>query len=123
MPICRIHDFVEANGKTIRENNLDKQHSFDIGTLVEIADGVRMFVVMHTRDCDGTPLYTLTAFKDDFEDIERSYKYMRYNWIGGISEDGMSAVPVFNTEEEAKKFRGDSKAEIYDVKCKEATDD
>ena len=48
MSIHKIHDFVEANGKTIRDNNLDKQHSFDIGTLVEIADGVRMFVVMPT---------------------------------------------------------------------------
>ena len=35
----------------------------------------------------------------------------------------IGAVPVFNTEEEAEKFRGDSEAEIYEVKYKEATDD
>ena len=69
-----------------------RQHSFAIGTLVEIADGVRMFVIMHTRDCDGTPLYALTAFKDDFYDIEWSYEYRRNDWVGGIPEDGMSAV-------------------------------
>lgn len=40
-------------------------------------------------------------------------------WATGM----IGAVPVFNTEEEAEKFRGDSEAEIYEVKYKEATDD
>lgn len=61
-----VSDIVEANGKTIRQNNLEEQHNLPLGTLVEIdADyldvhGIRLFVVNHSRDCDGTPLYDLS---------------------------------------------------------------
>jgi len=73
--IC-IHDLVAANGGTIRQNNLARQHQYSIGTLVEIkwdtwfGDGAcrkihaRLWVVAHTRDCDGSPLYTLSAWRD-----------------------------------------------------------
>lgn len=39
------------------------KHEFDVGVLVEIDDGVRLFVAEHTRDCDGAPLYSLSPFK------------------------------------------------------------
>lgn len=64
--VINVSDIVEANGKTIRQNNLEKQHAIPLGTLVEInADyldvhGVRLFVVNYSRDCDGTPLYDLS---------------------------------------------------------------
>lgn len=71
MHYVRLSDVVAENGKTIRENNLEKTHNIPIGTLVEVkhsewhGDGAcslyheRLWVVSHDRDCDGTPLYSL----------------------------------------------------------------
>jgi hypothetical protein len=62
-------DIVEANGKTARENNLARPHLIPLDALVEIDcpesefHGVRAFVVEHARDCDGTPLYSLSFHK------------------------------------------------------------
>ena len=73
--IIMVHELVEDNGKTIKENNLEKQHTIPLGALVEIKDddsdcypedyrnGLRLFVVAHRRDCDGTPLYSLSFNK------------------------------------------------------------
>ncbi len=36
MEIKMIHDIVEENGKTIKENNLEKQHKIQIDSLVEV---------------------------------------------------------------------------------------
>ena len=70
-----VHDLVEKNGKTIKENNLEKEHTIPIGSLVEVqydhwhGDGAcekvhaRMWVHSHDRDCDGTPLYSLSRNK------------------------------------------------------------
>jgi hypothetical protein len=67
-----IHDIKEANGKTIKENNLEKKHKIAIGSLVEVkykrwhGEGAceivyaRLWVHSHDRDCDGTPLYSLS---------------------------------------------------------------
>ena len=64
-------DLLEPNGLTIRQNNLARQHKFPIGTLVHCkydethASGSscrtegNLWVIEHTRDCDGTPLYTV----------------------------------------------------------------
>lgn len=80
-------DIVEKNGKTIRENNTEIPHNIPIGTIVEFdinpdqplhgtidengkewSTGImcgkaRAYIYDHTRDCDGTPLYTL-SFKN-----------------------------------------------------------
>lgn len=82
MQYIRFGDIIEANGKTIRENNLEKQHNLCVGDLVEVktsewkGDGAclkihaRMFIVHCGRDCDGTPLYWLSPTpKDRMEDI------------------------------------------------------
>lgn len=65
-------DIVEENGKTIRENNLEKQHNIPLGALVEVKYNkwhgggacskihARLWVVKCSRDCDGTPLYWLS---------------------------------------------------------------
>lgn len=70
-----VSETVEQNGKTIKQNNLEKKHNIQLGTLVEITcddslcdeedqhNGLRLFVVEHTRDCDGTPLYGLSFDK------------------------------------------------------------
>jgi hypothetical protein len=50
----------------LREDNMKIAHAIDLGTLVEVdldysdEHGVRGFVVEHTRDCDGTPLYAIS---------------------------------------------------------------
>ena len=35
------------------------QHDIELGLIVELANGERLFVCKNTRDCDGTPLYSL----------------------------------------------------------------
>lgn len=76
-----LSDIVEQNGKTVKENNLSKQHLIPIGSLVELSnkdypdeaprDGLRLFVVHHSRDCDGTPLYDLSAKADAQQEYEK----------------------------------------------------
>lgn len=63
-------------GKTFKQENLEIQHNIPIGALVEVkfdqwyGDGAcmkvhaRLWVVAHTRDCDGTPLYSLSRWND-----------------------------------------------------------
>ncbi len=72
--IVNVKDIVEENGKTVEENNLDIQHNIPIGSLVEVkydewgGNGscikvhARLWVVEHTRDCDGEPLYSLCKY-------------------------------------------------------------
>ena len=49
----------------LRPHNLKETHAIALGTLVEVDldysdhHGVRAFVVAHTRDCDGSPMYAL----------------------------------------------------------------
>lgn len=56
-----LRNMVEANGKTIKQNNTERTHTIPLDTLVELENGVRLFVYRHDRDCDGTPLYALSA--------------------------------------------------------------
>ena len=63
--VISVASLIEANGKTWRENNLAKEHTIEVGTLVEvISSGLRLYVYGHSRDCDGTPLYHLTMNKE-----------------------------------------------------------
>lgn len=81
--IQMVSEMKEENGKTIRENNLEKSFSIPIDTLVEfdmdeeispdektglgsnIRGKVRAFVVEHVRDCDGEPLYRLSFYESN----------------------------------------------------------
>jgi hypothetical protein len=69
-----VHNLVEANGKTVRENNLATEHSIPIGTLVEVncdylpEHRTRQFIAAHGRDCDGEPLYSLCASRNHCND-------------------------------------------------------
>lgn len=64
----------KETGKTFREENNEKKHNIPLGALVEVdfddthcespKSGLRLFVVSHDRDCDGTPLYSLSFNKD-----------------------------------------------------------
>lgn len=117
-----VGDIVEDNGKTVKENNLEKKHSIPLGSLVEITYedsheeenmyGTRAFVVQHSRDCDGTPLYSLSLKKTagvEFEQVkadiesgklsadDRAVAQARY-WllsgaiINGYDEDNLKLI-------------------------------
>ena len=100
MKFIMLHDIVEANGKTIKENNLELIHHIPIGTLVEICydswfgDGAcekvqaRLWVVYHARDCDGTPLYILSRIPD--YELSKQFHYL----ITGFNEERLTPVQV-----------------------------
>lgn len=127
MEFIKFGDIKEKNGKTIRENNLEKLHNIPIGSLVEIKyhkwgkDGscqkveARLWVVKHTRDCDGTPLYCLCLDpihkEEGMENIYVVYRgvlsdggdfwvkndisiNMIKNVIGGYTEDSLTVIEV-----------------------------
>ena len=97
-----IHDIVNPETrKTYKEGKLEKRHNFPVGSLVEFAvssdpledhdmDGVRLFVVHHSRDCDGTPLYCLSANRNDTKQ-ERTGSANR-SWVNGHPEDSLKLV-------------------------------
>lgn len=93
MEIVNIADLKDPNdtqGRTYREVNNATTHKFKVGQLVEIDDGVRMFVAKQTRDCDGTPLYCLTPFKHDYTPDREGFA--NRHWLNGICDDDMKAV-------------------------------
>lgn len=115
MDFISFGNIVEENGKTIRENNLLVSHNIPVGTLVEVkydewhGDGAcakihaRLWVVEHTRDCDGTPLYALSAWtKAAIEEISEIYgikqddfRIKMYCGIkNGFSEKSLTVVEV-----------------------------
>lgn len=95
--VIHIHDLPsDTPGKTRKEANLEKKHNIPVGALVEVVDswdkwnGVRLFVVRHSRDCDGTPLYNLCFDKTDTE-IEKEGFY-NSKWMNGISEECLKLI-------------------------------
>ena len=96
--IIFVHDIVEENGKTIKENNLAKHHNIPLGTLVEVkwdewfGEGAcwkvhaRLWVVSHDRDCDGTPLYALSKWNDP--EFAKQVKQTH----NGFSEESLTPV-------------------------------
>lgn len=110
-------DIVEENGKSVKENNLEKKHNIPIGSLVEVkydnwyGNGAcqkvhaRLYVVEHTRDCDGTPLYSLSPRKTEChirgEMVVEGWAFTEeasYNILneikGGFAEESLSVVPL-----------------------------
>jgi hypothetical protein len=69
--VVLVPNIVEANGKTIRENNMQQKHTLPLGALVEVRleynedlNGLRLWVAQYSRDCDGEPLYDLSFTRD-----------------------------------------------------------
>ena len=93
-------------GKTYREENLEKTHNIPIGALVEVEidddyldepkHGLRLFVVSHDRDCDGSPLYSL-SFNKNWK--EKSSQYIpkiayRMQKDSGYSESCLKLIKI-----------------------------
>lgn len=101
-----VHDIVEDNGKTIRENNLEKRHAIPVGTLVEVkydewhGDGActkvraRLWVVHHARDCDGTPLYVLGKYRGMSVMDPKNPNLYAHGTVNGLSEDALTPVEL-----------------------------
>lgn len=105
--VVKYSDIVEANGKTIRQNNMNIKHKFVVGDLVEAditiyneRDGsylelkgkCKLFVVMCARDCDGTPLYCLADIPVVYPSEAKIFSndYMVYHTFAKICQHGYS---------------------------------
>ena len=91
----------EKTGKTYRQENLEKVHNIPLKTLVEVyfdggedRNGLRLFVVDHQRDCDGTPLYGLSYDKNWSVDmLGRDFKFATRCMVdGGYSEECLTII-------------------------------
>lgn len=71
--------------RTYRQINADMVHSIPLQTLVELSNGVRLFVVAHASDCDQTPHYSLCADANDT--VRHCAGFSNINWINGYTED------------------------------------
>ena len=86
--IADLKDPNDAKGRTYRQINNSICHNFGIGELVELNSGVRLFVAKHDRDCDGTPLYTLTS------EMQSIYPLNQMRWLHGYSIFDLKAVKL-----------------------------
>jgi len=70
MKIVNIADLVNPEtGKTYREENNAMPHKFKIGDVVEF-DNMMATVTKLSRDCDGTPLYSLCITGINGDDLK-----------------------------------------------------
>lgn len=88
------------SGKTYREINQEKKHNIPLGSLVETSivgneytSGMRLWVVLHDRDFDGTPLYGL-SFKRDWQPCSAPNfeKLFRMQVDGGYPEECLTII-------------------------------
>ena len=105
MDVINVADLKNPKtGKTYREENNERIHNIPLGSLVEIdfddrylespKNGLRLFVVSHDRDCDGTPLYSL-SFDKNWEPHmfgERFKTFARWAIDSGYSEDSLKVI-------------------------------
>jgi len=84
--VADLKDPNDAQGRTYRQINNATVHKHGIGVLVQLESGVRLFIAEQTRDCDGTPLYTLTS-----EHRDDGYPLNTLFWKRGFSEEMMKA--------------------------------
>ena len=90
MHILNVADIKYPNdpqGRSYRQVNAERVHKIPLGTLVELKTGERLIVMMHTRDCDQTPLYALGVSGDEGED-----GLGRRRWHLGYCEERLTVV-------------------------------
>jgi len=118
MKFVMISDLVEENGKTIRENNMEKQHLRREGDEVRVCtcNGVHegdcndqcpteiAFILLCGRDCDGTPLYWIggQAQWNEMKRLGRERTIDNLPWRvlnrvdGGYPEDSLTDSDFIN---------------------------
>lgn len=90
-----LHDLKDPDdpqGRSYKQVNESKVHNIPIGTLVELGTGVRLFVVSHDRDCDGTPLYAMAPDRDDT--VRDHPSFANRKWVHGYPEDSLRVVDL-----------------------------
>jgi len=77
------------------------EHNIPVGTLVEVKYNTwhghgacskvhaRLWVIWHTKDCDGTPLYALGESRDP-----AAYDYTSEGLVGGLPEKWLTVVEM-----------------------------
>jgi len=91
--IYNMNDMIcpdDPQSRTYRQINQAKKHNYSKGQLVEIESGARLFIVHLTRDCDASPLYYLSADRDDI--VEQHKGFSNPGGSGGWPEG--SFIPV-----------------------------
>lgn len=88
--IADLRDPNDPQGRTYRQVNAEKGHKVPVGTLVQLENGARAFIVHQGRDCDQTPLYWLSL--DEEDTVQERTGWMNHGWVGGYSEDSLLVV-------------------------------
>jgi hypothetical protein len=57
--VADLTDPSDTKGRSYRQINNATPHNFKVGQLVELECGARLYIIKHSRDCDGTPLYVV----------------------------------------------------------------
>lgn len=87
---------------------MPEYHNIPLGTLVGTDEGMRLFVVHHSRDCDDTPLYNLC------HDRTRTYYdgggHFDRSWSNGWGESSLKIVQ--QNKESGLKSDNTTKAKI-----------
>lgn len=108
------YNIQDENGESQKDRNLKKNHGVELGALVELESGVRLFVVNHSRDCDGTPLYDLYLNLDIVDDVNEVLKNIQeIDESIAVSKDRVEMVEL----QQAKKMDVE-----YYQKCARKTD-
>jgi hypothetical protein len=73
--VADLIDPSDPLSRTNRQINETLKHTIPIGTLVELKTGDRLRIAAYTRDCDQTPMYTLsvTGHEEDRFGLPRGY--------------------------------------------------
>ena len=82
--IADLKDPDDPQGRSYREVNREKIHNISIGSLVELENGARAFVVRHNRDCDQTPLYSLA--------IDPEPEQHKFSMCHGYDEESLKQI-------------------------------
>ncbi len=76
----------DMQGRTQRQVNAEKTRAIPLGALVELKTGERLRVMMHTWDCDRTPLYSVGVSGDDEDPINLT------KWRHGYCDESLMVV-------------------------------
>lgn len=99
MTVQIVYEIRDENGVSEKERNLQITHNIPLGTLVEVnypcspEHGCRLFVVEHTRDCDGEPLYSLSF---DIESVKKTKDFQsEYDALKHMNENAQQPDSVY----------------------------
>ncbi|UTU09680.1 hypothetical protein CcrBL47_gp395 [Caulobacter phage BL47] len=95
MNVADFRDPRDPEGRSYRQVNAALVHGLPLGALVEVNDtGARLFVGLHTRDCDQTPLYSLAPEPApiEFDSDSFAWNMWRMKFVNGFSEPSLTLI-------------------------------